>query len=81
MQQQYQGRTSSKRVTQKFDIAGLEQSLTLDELINHIELVRELTASRSPRDLKKRLIKALKRLGFSDLSLCVTLSTKHQISF
>lgn len=66
MQQQYQGRTSSKRVTQKFDIAGLEQSLTLDELINHIELVRELTASRSPRDLKKRLIKALKRLGFSD---------------
>ena len=59
---------SSKGVIQKFDIVGLKQGLMLDELISHIEFVRELAASRNPRELKKRLIKALTCIGFSDFA-------------
>jgi len=46
--------------------AGPDQTFTPEELIAHIDFVRQLTQAISPDDLAKRLLKVLDHFGFSD---------------
>ncbi len=69
MQQEHQGNISSDGANQTPHIAGADQDITLDVLINQIEFIRELTVSQNPDDLSQRLISVLNRFGFSDFAL------------
>jgi DNA-binding CsgD family transcriptional regulator len=54
--------------TQMADIIGFDKGVTLDELNDHVGYVKQLVASKSPADLKKRLLKIFNQFGFSDFS-------------
>lgn len=51
-----------------FDIIGFEQGITPEELNDHVGFVKQLVASKTPSDLKQRLLKIFNPLGFTDFS-------------
>jgi|TARA_B110000879_G_scaffold212616_1_gene309727 hypothetical protein len=69
MQPDYRESICPDKDSQRFDIAGFDQSLRLEELIDHIEFVKYLAGSTTPEDLSKRLLKIFKQFGFSDFAL------------
>lgn len=53
---------------QRFDIVGFDQDLSLEELDDHNDFVKQLDASKNPNDLRNRLLSIFKQLGFSDFA-------------
>jgi hypothetical protein len=51
-----------------FAIAGYDRGLKAEELNDHIGYVKKLVASKTPEDLKERLLDILNQLGFSDFA-------------
>lgn len=51
-----------------FDIIGFEQGITPEQLNDHVGFVKQLVASKSPAELRKRLLKIFSQFGFSDFS-------------
>lgn len=52
----------------RFDIVGFDQSLKLQELNDHIGFVKQLVASKTPDDLRKRLLNIFNQFGLTDFT-------------
>jgi len=62
------GKTVLDKDDPRFSIIGFHEPLKLEELNDHIVFVKQLVVSKTPDDLKKRLLSIFNKLGFSDFS-------------
>lgn len=53
----------------RFDIADFDQGLNLEELNDHIDFVKQLVASKNPKDLGKHLLNIFNQFGLTDFAL------------
>ena len=63
-----------------FDIIGFDQDITPEELNKHTGYAKQLAASKSPTDLRKRLLTIFNQFGFSDFSF-IGLSHRYKPHF
>ena len=62
------GKTVLDKDDPRFSIIGFHEPLKLEELNDHIVFVKQLVVSKTPDDLRKRLLSIFNKLGFSDFS-------------